>query len=50
MTDLKETNRLRELHEAVAAEKGNRADTPRRMLAKVEEFSQSHRVVCLSRN
>jgi len=43
MSDWKETNRLRELQEEVAAEKGIRADTLRRLLAKVDEYSESHR-------
>ncbi len=43
MSDWKETNRLRELQDEVAAEKGIRADTLRRMIAKVEEYSESHR-------
>lgn len=43
MSDWKETNRLRELQEEVAAEKGIRADALRRMIAKVEEYSESHR-------
>ena len=42
-TDLKELNRLRELEEEVAREKGINAGTLRRMLAKVEEYSESHR-------
>jgi DNA sulfur modification protein DndC len=42
-TDLKELNRLRELEEEVAQEKGINADTLRRMIAKVEEYSESHR-------
>ena len=41
--DLKELNRLRELEEEVAREKTINADTLRRMLAKVEEYSESHR-------
>jgi len=41
--DLKELNRLRELEEKVAQEKGINADTLRRMIAKVEEYSESHR-------
>ncbi len=41
--DLKELNRLRELEEEVAREKAIDADTLRRMLAKVEEYSESHR-------
>jgi len=41
--DLNELNRLREMEEEVARELGVRADTLRRMLAKVEEFSESHR-------
>ncbi|MGI8604342.1 MAG: DNA phosphorothioation system sulfurtransferase DndC [Verrucomicrobiales bacterium] len=47
MSDWKETNRLRELQERIAAEKGIRADTLRRLLAKVDEFSESHRAVGL---
>lgn len=47
MSDWKEINRLRELQEEVAAEKGIRADTLRRLLAKVEEYSESHRAVGL---
>jgi hypothetical protein len=43
MSDWKETNRLRELQEEIAAEKGTRADTLRRLLAKVDEYSESHR-------
>jgi DNA sulfur modification protein DndC len=43
MSDWKETNRLRELQEEVAAEKGIRPDALRRLLAKVDEFSESHR-------
>lgn len=42
-TDLKELNHLRKLEEDVAREKGINADTLRRMLAKVEEYSESHR-------
>ena len=42
-TDLKELNRLRELEDTVAEEKGVRAETLRRMLAKVEEYSESFR-------
>ena len=41
--NLTELNRLRELEEEVAKEFGVRADTLRRMLAKVEEYSESHR-------
>jgi DNA sulfur modification protein DndC len=41
--DLKELNRLRELEDEVAREKGIDPETLRRMLAKVEEFSESHR-------
>ena len=43
MSDWKETNRLREIQEEVAAEKGISADTLRRLLAKVDEYSESHR-------
>ena len=41
--DLKELNRLRGLEEEVAREKGINADSLRRMVAKVEEYSESHR-------
>lgn len=41
--DLNELNRLREMEEEVVRELGVRADTLRRMLAKVEEYSESHR-------
>lgn len=41
--DLKELNRLRELEDTVAGEKGIQAETLRRMLAKVEEYSESFR-------
>ena len=47
MSDWKETNRLRELQEEIASEKGIRADTLRRLLAKVDEYSESHRAVGL---
>ena len=43
MSDWKDTNRLRELQEEVCAEKGISADTLRRLLAKVDEYSESHR-------
>ena len=43
MSDWKETNRLRELQEEVASEKGIHADTLRRLLEKVDQFSDSHR-------
>ena len=42
-TDLKELNRLREMEEGVTQELDIRADTLRRMLSKVEEYSESHR-------
>lgn len=42
-TDLSKLNSLRELEEEVAQELKVRADTLRRMLAKVEEYSESHR-------
>jgi hypothetical protein len=42
-TDLNQLNRLRELEEEVAREKGINPETLRRMVAKVEEFSESHR-------
>jgi DNA sulfur modification protein DndC len=41
--DPKEVNRLRELEEKVAKEKGISAETLRRMISKVEEYSESHR-------
>jgi DNA sulfur modification protein DndC len=41
--NLRELNRLRELEEEVAREKVIDADTLRRMVAKVEEYSESHR-------
>ncbi len=41
--DLNELNRLREMEEEVVKELGLRADALRRMLAKVEEYSESHR-------
>lgn len=43
MSDWKETSRLRELQEEVATQKNIRPDTLRRLLAKVDEFSESHR-------
>ena len=43
MKDWKEVNQLRDLQEEVVAEKGIRADTLRRLLAKVEEYSERHR-------
>jgi DNA sulfur modification protein DndC len=43
MSDWKDTNKLRELQEEIAAEKGIRAETLRRLLGKVDEFSESHR-------
>lgn len=41
--DLKELNRLREMEEEVAREKNVNADILRRMIAKVEGYSESHR-------
>ncbi len=41
--DLNELNRMRELEENITQKFGIRADTLRRMLAKVEEYSESHR-------
>jgi DNA sulfur modification protein DndC len=41
--DLNELNRLREMEEEIAAEKGINVETLRRMVAKVEEYSESHR-------
>jgi DNA sulfur modification protein DndC len=42
-TDIEETSKLRELEEQVCAEKGVSSEGLRRMLAKVEEYSESHR-------
>jgi len=42
-TDLNDLNRLREMEDEVAREKGIDAETLRRMVAKVEEYSESHR-------
>jgi DNA sulfur modification protein DndC len=47
MSDWKETNRLRELQEEVATEKGIHADTLRRLLETVEQYSESHHPVGL---
>jgi DNA sulfur modification protein DndC len=47
MTDLKELSRVREIQEEVAREKKISADTLRRMLAKVEEYTESHRAMGL---
>jgi hypothetical protein len=41
--DLGELSRLREMEEEIAAEKGINVETLRRMVAKVEEYSESHR-------
>jgi len=46
-TDLNELNRIRDLEEEVAREKGIDAEMLRRMLAKVEEYSESHRAMGL---
>ena len=46
-SELKEVERLRELEDQVAAEKGVRAERLRRMIGKVDEFSESHRAVGL---
>jgi len=40
---LKELDQIRAMGEEVATEKDINADTLRRMLAKVEEYSESHR-------
>ena len=42
-TDLDELNRLREIEEEVAREKGVDVETLRRLVAKVEEYTESHR-------
>ena len=41
--DLSELSRLREMEDEIAAEKGINVETLRRMVAKVEEYSESHR-------
>jgi hypothetical protein len=41
--NLREVNQLRQLEDEIAQEKGIRADTLRRMIAKVEQYSESHR-------
>ncbi len=43
MTEWTQTAELRQIEEAVAQEKNIRADTLRRLLSKVEEYSESHR-------
>src|SRR5436309_2485314 len=43
MSDSQEPNRLRELEEEVAREKGVSPDILRRLLAKVDQYSESHR-------
>jgi hypothetical protein len=43
MNESKEAHRLRELEETVAREQGISIDTFRRLLAKVEAYSESHR-------
>lgn len=42
-TNLNELNQMRQLEEKIVQEYSIRADTLRRMLAKVEEYSESHR-------
>ncbi len=46
-TNLNELNRTRQLEEKIAQQYGLRVDTLRRLLAKVEEYSESHRAVGL---
>ncbi len=43
MNDWNDTTELRQTQEAVASEKDIRVDTLRRLLSKVEEYSESHR-------
>lgn len=43
MSHWTDSNRLRKLREEVAAESGIRADTPGRLLAKVDEYSETVR-------
>jgi hypothetical protein len=45
--DLNELNRLREMEDEVAREKGIDAGTLRRMVARVEEYTESHRALGL---
>jgi DNA sulfur modification protein DndC len=45
--DLDELSRLREIEEEVAREKGINVETLRRMVAKVDEYSEYHRAVGL---
>jgi len=45
--DLSELSRLREMEDEIAAEKGINVETLRRMVAKVEEYSESHRAMGL---
>jgi len=47
VNDSQEPNRLRELQEEVAREKDVSPHTLRRLLAKVDEYSESHRAVGL---
>jgi len=48
MSDCKETNRLRELQEEGTAEKGIRADALHCLLAKIDDYSESHGAVGLA--
>jgi hypothetical protein len=45
--DLSDLSRMREMEDKIAAEKGISAETLRRMVAKVEEYSESHRAMRL---
>jgi hypothetical protein len=45
--DLGELSRLREKEDEIASEKGINVETLRRVVAKVEEYSESHRARCL---
>jgi hypothetical protein len=45
--DSSELNRLRELEDEIAREKGMSAETLRPMVAKVEEYGESHRAMGL---
>jgi DNA sulfur modification protein DndC len=47
MSDFKESNKLFQLQEDVAKERGISSDTLRRLLGKVEDYSESHRAVGL---
>ena len=47
MSDFKESNKLFQLQDDVAKERGISSDTLRRLLGKVEDYSESHRAIGL---